>query len=90
MNFKDYLKLMVLKDASDLYLTTGAPPSAKIQGVMTHLEQTKLAPGRVKEIAYEVMNQDQTTAFETAPGDEPGHHRDGHRALSRQHLQAAQ
>jgi len=67
MNFKDFLKLMVVKDASDLYLTTGAPPSAKIQGILTPLEEAKMPPGRVKEMAYEIMHKEQITAFETRP-----------------------
>ncbi len=67
MDFKDYLKIMVMKEASDLYLTTGAPPSAKIQGILTPLEQTPVPPGRVKEIAYELMDQDQIRAFEQKP-----------------------
>lgn len=32
MEFSDYLKLMVAKDASDLYFTVGAPPSMRVQG----------------------------------------------------------
>src|SRR3569833_1978720 len=44
MEFREYLKFMVVKDASDLYLTTGAPPTAKIQGIMTPLETTHLLP----------------------------------------------
>ncbi len=67
MEFKDYLKIMVMKDASDLYLTTGAPPSAKIQGVLTPLEPATMSPNAVKEIAYRVMNQEQITAFEKKP-----------------------
>lgn len=67
MEFKDYLKIMVMKDASDLYLTVGAPPSAKIQGTLTPLETTTLPPNSVKEIAYKVMNQEQITAFEQKP-----------------------
>ncbi|MFZ5593625.1 MAG: PilT/PilU family type 4a pilus ATPase [Pseudomonadota bacterium] len=67
MEFKDYLKIMVMKDASDLYLTVGAPPSAKIQGTLTPLETTTLPPNSVKEIAYKVMNHEQITAFEQKP-----------------------
>ncbi|MEQ6343074.1 MAG: PilT/PilU family type 4a pilus ATPase [Gammaproteobacteria bacterium] len=67
MEFKDYLKILVMKDASDLYLTTGAPPSAKIQGVLTPLEPETMRPNAVKEIAYRVMNQEQITAFEQKP-----------------------
>lgn len=67
MDFKDYLKIMVLKDASDLYLTTAAPPSIKIQGILTPIEQTPLANGRVKEIAYEIMDAEQIAQFEQKP-----------------------
>lgn len=67
MEFKDYLKLMVAKDASDLYLTTAAPASAKIQGLMQPLESAPLPPGRVKEIAYAVMDHEQRAQFETRP-----------------------
>lgn len=67
MDFKDFLKLMVLKDASDLYLTTGAPVSAKIQGLMQPLETTPLPPDRVKEIAYSLMDKDQAEQFSHRP-----------------------
>lgn len=67
MELQDYLKLMTIKEASDLYLSTGAPPSAKIHGVLTPLEQTPLPPGRAKEIAYRIMNQEQTAEFERRP-----------------------
>ena len=67
MEFKDYLKVMVMKDASDLYLTTGAPPSVKIQGVLTPLENKPVAPGLVKEIAYEIMDDEQIEEFKDRP-----------------------
>jgi len=67
MDFKDYLKLMVAKDGSDIYLTTGAPPSMKIQGRMTALEKNTLAPGQTKQIAYQIMDAAQTESFEKAP-----------------------
>ena len=67
MEFKDYLKVMVMKDASDLYLTTGAPPSAKIQGLLTPLEQTPVPPGLVNEIAMAVMNDEQNEEFRQKP-----------------------
>ncbi|NOZ10394.1 MAG: PilT/PilU family type 4a pilus ATPase [Gammaproteobacteria bacterium] len=67
MEFKDYLKVMVAKDASDLYLSTGAPPCAKFEGVLRPLEQKALEPGQVKEIAYKVMDEDQIAQFERKP-----------------------
>jgi len=67
MDFKSFLKLMVKYDASDLYLTTGAPPSMRIQGTMKAINNTPLLPNQVKDIAYGVMNEDQTRDFEICP-----------------------
>ena len=67
MEFKDYLKIMVMKDASDIYLSTGAPPSAKIQGQLTPLEQATLPAGKTREIAYAIMDDEQIKEFETKP-----------------------
>lgn len=65
MELNDYLKLMVAKDASDIYITVGAPVSAKIQGVLTQIERSPVNPLRAREIAYQIMNPEQCTAFET-------------------------
>ena len=67
MEFKDFLKLMVIKDGSDLFFTTGAPPSMKIFGKLTPLTQTPLTPNQVKEMAYAVMNEEQIQKFEEKP-----------------------
>jgi len=65
MEFKDYLKILAVKDGSDIYLSTGAPPCAKFHGVLRPLEKESLKPGRIKEIADEVMNDDQRQEFHT-------------------------
>jgi twitching motility protein PilU len=67
MELKDYLKIMVMKDASDIYLTTGAPASAKIQGQLVPIEKVPLPPGRVKEIADQIMNAEQKADFKERP-----------------------
>ncbi len=67
MELKDYLKIMVMKDASDLYLTTGAPASAKIQGHLVPIEKVPLPPGRVDEIAMQIMNEEQQKEFKARP-----------------------
>ena len=67
MKFIDYLKLLVNKDGSDLYLTTGAPPAAKFQGKLTPLEKEKLSRDRIKEIAYSLMDKEQQAQFEQTP-----------------------
>lgn len=37
MRFNDLLKMMIEKDGSDLFLTTGAPPSMKAHGKLIPL-----------------------------------------------------
>ena len=67
MEFREYLKFMMVKDASDLYLTTGAPPTAKIQGVMTPLEPAPMTPDRLRDIAFSLMDEDKREAFAQNP-----------------------
>lgn len=64
MELKDYLSLLARRDGSDIYLSTNAPPCAKFQGVLRALEKEPLEPGRVKEIAYGVMDAAQVAEFE--------------------------
>ncbi|WMS85696.1 PilT/PilU family type 4a pilus ATPase [Pleionea litopenaei] len=64
MEFLDFLKILATKDGSDLYLSTGAPPCAKFQGVLKPLERDPLTQARIKEIAYQVMSEDQQKDFE--------------------------
>ena len=56
MEFRDYLKFMVVKDASDLYLTMGAPPMGRIQGVMMPIESTTMSADRLRDIALSLMD----------------------------------
>ena len=67
MDFKAYLKTMVEQDASDLYLSSGAAPSAKINGALTPLEDDRLTSDQVKAIAYSIMNAEQIGNFEVKP-----------------------
>lgn len=67
MEFKDLLTYMVQKDASDLYLTTGAAASVKINGQMAKINDQALAPGFVHSLAHDVMNQEQAAEFKDSP-----------------------
>lgn len=67
MDFEDYLKIMVAKDASDIYLTTGAPPSAKFQGVLKPIDKTSLSGAQVKEMALAIMDDEQKAQFTEKP-----------------------
>jgi len=67
MDFRSYLKTMVDRDASDLYMSSGAPMSAKIDGTLQPLAEGKLSPDQVKEVAYSIMNEEQINEFEHKP-----------------------
>ena len=65
MRITEWLKILSTEQGSDLYLSTGAPPCAKFQGELKPIASDILQPGEIKEIAYEVMDPTQRTAFET-------------------------
>jgi len=67
MDIRSYLRTMVEKDASDLYLSSGAPVSAKIDGTLQALEDGALTPDQVKGVAWSIMNDEQITEFEHKP-----------------------
>lgn len=67
MKVSPYLKVLAEKDGSDLFLSTGAAPSAKFHGAMSALSKQKAPPGWVKELAYEIMNEQQQKEFEAKP-----------------------
>lgn len=67
MRLNDLLKMMIEKEGSDLFLTTGAPPSIKAFGKLTPLVDKKLPKGLVKQIAYSIMSEDQIKQFEISP-----------------------
>lgn len=64
MQVTAYLSRMVDMDASDLYLSTGAPPSFKLHGKLVSLSGSALTKGQVKELAYEIMSAKQIALFE--------------------------
>ena len=67
MSLINYLKYMIEHDGSDVYLSTGAAPSVKLQGKMTTINDNILQPGEVKQIAYSIMDDDQIRDFEKSP-----------------------
>ena len=64
MEFEDYLKILSSKDGSDLYLSTGAPPCAKFEGVLKPLDKVAMQPGQIKDIADQLMDSKQREEFE--------------------------
>jgi twitching motility protein PilU len=64
MEFEEMLNILSSRDGSDLYLSTGAPPSAKFQGTLEPLTEIPFRAGEVAEIAASIMDSEQKTAFE--------------------------
>ncbi len=64
MEFDSLLKLMVHKNASDLFITAGIPPSMKVDGKLTPVAKGSLTPTTSKQIVYGIMDKDQIEEFE--------------------------
>lgn len=64
MPIKKFLEVLAKHDGSDLYLSTGAPPSGKFQGVLKPLSKEALKPGQISEMIKEVMDEEQREEFE--------------------------
>ncbi|MDD4929426.1 MAG: PilT/PilU family type 4a pilus ATPase [Gallionella sp.] len=59
------LRGMAAKKASDLFITAGFPPAFKIDGKMTPVSSQPLTHQHTRELARSIMNDRQTTEFET-------------------------
>ena len=64
MNLQPYLKLMSEQQASDMYFTTGAPVSVRIDGSMRPVGKSMLNPGMTKKLAYDLLKPAQIKDFE--------------------------
>ena len=64
MDLSPYLKLMVEKNASDLYFTTNAPVKIKIEGKQVPVGKTLLTGEMVKQAAYGIMSEKQRKSYE--------------------------
>lgn len=64
MNLQPYLKLMSEQHASDMYFTTGAPVSVRIDGTMRPVGKSMLTPGMTKKLAYDLLTPVQVKDFE--------------------------
>ena len=67
MKVTPYLKLLAEKDGSDVYLSTGARPSAKFNGVLKPIGKDPCPQGYVKSLANEIMNEKQLEDFSKKP-----------------------
>jgi twitching motility protein PilU len=64
MDIAPYLKLMVQKNGSDLFFSTGAAPHLKAEGRTMPIGDKRMEPGKVRELAYSIMTDEQKSEFE--------------------------
>lgn len=64
MDITPYMKLMVDKEASDLFFSVGAAPSIKIQGSIIPIGNKPLSNQQMSEIAYSIMDDHQRKEFD--------------------------
>ncbi|TAK10084.1 type IV pili twitching motility protein PilT, partial [bacterium] len=58
MEIRDYLKVIVERDASDIYLTVDSPPMYRINGVTQPVGDGKLTNEQLEALANAVMRTD--------------------------------
>ncbi len=63
MGFEKFLRLMVEKGGSDLFVTTGVAPSMKVNGRIMPVTKTPLSPEMAREMVLGVMNEQQRRDF---------------------------
>lgn len=64
MEIDALLQTLASRNGSDLYLSTGAPPSAKFDGVLKSLTEQPFKPGEVAAIAASIMDAEQRLEFD--------------------------
>ncbi|MGA7438714.1 MAG: PilT/PilU family type 4a pilus ATPase [Luteibacter sp.] len=63
-DFTSFLKLMVHKQASDLFITAGVAPSMKVQGRIVPITQSPLSAQQSRDMVLNVMTPAQREEFE--------------------------
>jgi twitching motility protein PilU len=64
VDFTQLLKVMVERDASDLFVTAGARPTIKVDGTLKPLTKDTLKPSQARALVYSTMNDKQLAEFE--------------------------
>ncbi|MBN4054395.1 type IV pilus twitching motility protein PilT [Nitrospira defluvii] len=63
-NLHKFLQTMIEKEASDLHLTTGAPPKIRVNGRLTSLDEPPLTHADTKQLLYSILTEAQKHRFE--------------------------
>src|SRR5256885_16597036 len=61
---KRLFQVMANKNASDIFISVGAPINIKLQGVAMPVNQAVMTADTVKQLVYEVLNERQIKEYE--------------------------
>lgn len=64
LDITPFFKMMMERNASDLFFSAGAPPHLKLEGQIVPIGQVPLKALQLDEIAQSIMNDDQRREFE--------------------------
>jgi twitching motility protein PilT len=64
VNLHQLLRAMIEKGASDMHITTGAPPLLRIDGSIVPLKLPALSPVETKQLCYSVLTEEQKIQYE--------------------------
>jgi len=63
LSIRQFLSAMDKRDASDIYLTAGMPPSYRIDGIVHTVKQPALTATQCEQLANSIMNEQQQKTF---------------------------
>src|SRR5437016_1603383 len=63
MDFRDFVAIMVERNASDIYFTVGRPPMYRIEGVVQPIGDTDFTPEDLETLARSIMTEQQQREF---------------------------
>jgi twitching motility protein PilU len=64
LDFNALLMMMIERKASDLFITSGRPPTVKIHGRFHPVGKTELSPRQARDVVLSIMNEKQQREFE--------------------------
>jgi len=65
LDITPFFKMMMERNASDLFFSVGAPPHLKVEGQIVPIGQVPLKAAQMDEIARSIMNDQQSKEFDT-------------------------
>ena len=65
LDLRQILENLLKLNGSDLHLTTGQPPIARVRGHLVPMQMDPFQLGEIRALLYSILSEEQTRAFET-------------------------